>query len=165
MRCDTSVCAARKLWLLRENQLPLSVDRPSRDTYLQYYLVDESPPGATARLRSGDSGNRSCQPHASAWGTGLAKEPSLQRTDGAPPSGGDPRKGLRSRPVLRISVLGGPIGRDGLAGSRKDTPGCCRKLRLPGQERRFVASVRTPRGRGFGRALSGFCASGIRRTT
>lgn len=118
--------------------------------------------GRQARLRSGDSGNRSRQPHASAWGTGLTKEPSLQRTDGAPPSGGDPREGPRSRPMLRISVLGGPIGRDGLAGSRKDTPGCSRKLRLPGQERRFVASVRTPKGRGFGRALSGFCASGAR---
>jgi hypothetical protein len=65
------------------------------------------------------------------WGTGPAEEPSLQWTDGPPPSGGDPRTGLRSRPTPGASVLGSPFGRDGLAGSRKDTPGSAGDCRGP----------------------------------
>ena len=53
-------------------------------------------------------------------GTGLAREPSLQGTDGAPPFGGDPGRNFGSDQP-ETSVEGSPIGRDGLAGSRKDT--------------------------------------------
>jgi hypothetical protein len=53
-------------------------------------------------------------------GTGLAREPSLQWTDGAPPFGGDPGRNFGSAQP-ETSVEGSPIGRDGLAGSRKDT--------------------------------------------
>ncbi|GMR02825.1 MAG: hypothetical protein BMS9Abin20_1176 [Acidimicrobiia bacterium] len=105
-------------------------------------------------------GNRNRRPTASAEGIGLEEEPSLRETTGEPPKGGSPpdvasvadgklrwvsarTSTFRPRTLISVSVEAG-------------TPGWSRET---GEARIGVTlslQVRTPRGRDFGRASSGF---------